>query len=185
MESNQNINCHFSQNSSNESNCNLAENKIEKNPENPKPKIEVKSENSISQNFDNYKRSEHSSFGLPSLGENDIKSGKEESEKKLDKTSEIKENENNTSQTIDLTSTIDEMRKELNSTKDVLSKKLDLQNQQINGLRKDFKDELIGLRKDFKDELTGLRKDFKDELKGLRTELSSDLKEIINLLKKK
>ena len=55
------------------------------------------------------------------------------------------------------------MRKELKSTKDVLSKKLDLQNQQIDGLRKDFK----------------------DELKGLRTELSSDLKEIINLLKKK
>ena len=82
MESNQNINCHFSQNSSNESNCNLAENKIEKNPENPKPKIEVKSENSISQNFKNYKSSEHSSSGLPrkiSLGENDIKSGKEES----------------------------------------------------------------------------------------------------------
>ena len=175
MESNQNINCHFSQNSSNESNCNLAENKIEKNPENPKPKIEVKSENSISQNFENYKRSEHSSSGLPrklSLGENDIKSGKEESEKKLDKTSEIKENENNTSQTIDLTTAIEEMRKELNSTKDVLSKKLDLQNQQINGLRKDFKDELKGLRKDFKDELI-----------GLRTELSSDLKEIINLLK--
>ena len=48
MESNQNINCHFSQNSSNESNCNLAENKIEKNTENQKPKIEVKSENSIS-----------------------------------------------------------------------------------------------------------------------------------------
>ena len=166
MESNQNINCHFSQNSSNESNCNLAENKIEKNPENPKPKIEVKSENSISQNLENYKSSEHSSSGLPrkiSLGENDIKSGKEESEKKLDKTSEIKENENNTSQTIDLTTTIEEMRKELKSTKDVLSKKLDLQNQQIDGLRKDFK----------------------DELKGLRTELSSDLKEIINLLKKK
>ena len=116
-----------------------------------KPKIEVKSENSISQNFENYKNSEHSSSGLPrkiSLGENDIKSGKEESEKKLDKTSEIKENENNTSQTIDLTTTIEEMRKELNSTKDVLSKKLDLQNQQIIGLRKDFKDELIGLRKD-------------------------------------
>ena len=139
-------------NSSDELNYSLVQNKIEKNPENPKPTTEVKSENNSFQNYENFRGSEHAS-GLNKI------IFKEENEKK----SEKKENDNNISQTIDLTSAIEDMRKELNSIKDGLSKKLELQTQQIDVLRQELKQELGGLRED----------------------LGGSLKEIINILKKK
>lgn len=120
----------------NESNFSLKQNIIEKKPEYPKSKLEVKSENSsLFQNLENYKASESNSSGIyqKNKEENEKTSSKEENEKKSDKKENEKisskeEKENNLSQNFHLSQNINDLKIQLKSTKDYLSQKLDLQN---------------------------------------------------------